>query len=77
MSAADTGTVPRDVAERLCGEIRAELRGRWWSPAAWRCAWCNDLSRGDPSLRRFALMGREPGCRRVNARWEAAGRPPR
>ena len=69
--------IPREAAVRLCAEIRAEQRGRWWRPAAWRCAWCSDLSRGDAALRRYALGVANRGCAGVTYRWERSGRPPR
>lgn len=35
----DGYTVPCDVAEALCAQIRAETAGRWYSKQAWSC-WC-------------------------------------
>lgn len=67
--------IPRDVAQRLCAQIMAEHRGRWWRPAEWRCWWCADMSRGDPSLMGFASSPDNRGCPFVNERWERAGRP--
>lgn len=67
--------IQRDVAQRLCHELLAERRQRWWEPSSWRCQACAWLSRGDPTQLAFASRPDNRGCRAVSARWEALGRP--
>lgn len=67
--------IQRDVAQRLCAEVRAENRGRWWRHAAWRCWTCTVIGRGEPALLRCAAAPDNRGCRVVNARYEQVGRP--
>ncbi len=69
--------IQRDVAQRLCAQVRAEHRGQWWRPAAWRCWACASWSGGDPARMRFAASPDNRGCPVVTARYEQAGRPVR
>lgn len=69
------GMIQRDVAQRLCAQVRAESRGQWWRPAAWRCWACASRSGGDPALMRYAAAPDNRGCGVVTARYEQAGRP--
>jgi hypothetical protein len=37
MQQGNVDAIPKDTALRLCGEIRAENRGKWWKWTAWMC----------------------------------------
>ncbi len=67
--------IQRDVARRLCAQIMAQRRRKWWTPAAWRCWGCAWLSRGEPTQLRFAASPDNRGCQIINERWEQTGRP--
>lgn len=65
------GGIPREVALRLCGEIRQEGRAQWFSAAHWQCWGCVRFSKGDLAK---MCMGSQPGfrgCALVNARFDA------
>jgi hypothetical protein len=70
-AAVSADALPRDVAFRLCEEIREENRGRWYRWTAWMCWGCTTFSRGDPGR---MCVGSRPdyrGCIQVNARYGA------
>jgi hypothetical protein len=62
--------IPYDVASRLCEEIRAEQRGKWYRWTAWWCWGCERFTQGDPAKMCFANDPQNRGCAQVNARYE-------
>jgi hypothetical protein len=70
--------IPEQVALRLCQEIRAQHRGKWYSFNAWWCWGCSTFTKGDPTKMCFYTPPDFRGCAQVNQRWQdrqsAAGR---
>ncbi len=62
-------SIPRETAERLCTEIRAENQRRRLSPAAMQCWGCVKFSKGDPAKMCFSNKEGNLGCNLVNKRW--------
>ena len=72
VDAVPTDVIPKDVAFRLCEEIREENRGKWYRWTAWMCWGCTTFTKGDVHK---MCVGSQPSCRgcvQVNARF--AGR---
>jgi len=70
VAAVPPDAIPRDVAFRLCEEIREENRGRWYRWTAWMCWGCTTFSKGD--LEKMCV-GSQPdyrGCIQVDARYD-------
>lgn len=61
--------IPRETALRLCEEIRAENRGRWWTVNGMWCWGCARFS-GEPDRRCWANAPGNRGCAQVNARYD-------
>ena len=70
VAAVRTDTIPKDVAFRLCEEIREENRGRWYSPARWQCWGCTKFTKGDPDKMCFNNQEGYRGCNLVNKRYD-------
>jgi hypothetical protein len=60
--------VPRDEALRLCAEMQAEHRQKWYKLALWQCWGCTRFSHGDPAK----MCGGIVACNLVTARYQAA-----
>jgi hypothetical protein len=63
-----TDAILRDVALRLCREIREENRGRWYRWTAWMCLGCTAFSKVDPEKMCVSSQPDYRGCIQVNAR---------
>ncbi|PKO22729.1 MAG: hypothetical protein CVU38_07820 [Chloroflexi bacterium HGW-Chloroflexi-1] len=58
-------SVPRDIALKLCADIRQEGRRKWFSVAAGQCWGCAKFSKGDPAK----MCGGVVSCNLVLARY--------
>ena len=58
--------IPREVALKLCDEIRGENKQKWFSLAKMQCWGCCKWSKGD--LEKMCLSS-EGGCNLVNKRY--------
>ena len=70
MQQGNVDAIPKDTALRLCEEIRAENRGKWWKWTAWMCWGCVTFCKGD--LEKMCV-GSQPdyrGCIQVDARYD-------
>jgi len=61
-------TILKDVALRLCREIREENRAKWYRWTAWWCWGCETFCQGDPEKMCFSNHPGYRGCAQVNAR---------
>jgi hypothetical protein len=43
--------IPQDIAYRLCGDMRAEGKRKWYTWSAWWCWGCVTFTGGDPAKR--------------------------
>jgi hypothetical protein len=59
--------IPREVALKLCEEIRAENKGRWFSLGRLQCWGCYTWAKGDQE--KLCLSSKE-GCNLVNKRYK-------
>ena len=57
--------IPREVALKLCDEIRAENKQNWFSLGRLQCFFCYKSARGD--VEKLCLSS-EGGCNLVNKR---------
>ncbi len=57
--------IPREAALKLCEEIRAENKGKWFSLGGLQCFFCYRSARGNPE--KLCLSSKE-GCNLVNKR---------
>jgi len=57
--------IPRELALKLCGEIRQENRHVWYTFAAGQCWGCMTFTKGDPAK----MCGGVVGCNLVMARY--------
>lgn len=62
--------IPRDVALRLCAEIREENRHKWYTAGGMMCKGCVTFSKGDPAKMCFSSQPDLRGCYQVNARFD-------
>ena len=63
-----THPIPKDVALRLCKEIREENRDKWFRWTAWWCWGCETFCRSDPEKMCVSNSPDYRGCAQVNAR---------
>jgi hypothetical protein len=68
MSTGTASAIPRDVAMRLCAEIREEYRGKWYTFNGLWCLGCVAASKGDPTKMCWYRPPDHQGCGQVNAR---------
>jgi hypothetical protein len=66
--------IPKDVALKLCEEIRAKNRGRWYSFFGMWCWGCYRFSRGNSTRLCFSNNPENRGCAQVNERYENVNR---
>ena len=71
--------IPRDVALRLCAEIREENRHKWYTAGGMMCKGCVKFSKGDPAKMCVSSSADFRGCYQINARYDrmAAAQPSR
>jgi len=62
--------IPREIALRLCAEIRQENRGKRFSVARMQCWGCTRYAKGDPDKMCFSNRDGNRGCNLVNKRYE-------
>jgi len=62
--------IPREVAFKLCEQIREENRGKWYSFYRMWCWGCYRFSRGDPAKLCFSNHPDYRGCTQVNKRYD-------
>jgi hypothetical protein len=68
MEEAGMNAIPREVALRLCEEIRAACRGRWHTFSCWQCWGCTTFTGANPDKRCFNNAPGNRGCQLVNRR---------
>ena len=61
--------IPDETALRLCEEILAENRDKWWTVNGLWCRGCVRFSGGDPGKRCWANVPGNRGCTQVNERY--------
>lgn len=61
--------IPKDVAQRLCEEIRKDNRGKWYRWTAWWCWGCETFCQDDPERMCFSSHSDYRGCAQINARY--------
>ena len=66
----DTNGIPKDVAERLCAEIRQQYGGKWYTLAGMQCGGCLRASKNDVTKRCIYARPDYRGCNLVNARYD-------
>ena len=59
-------TIPKEVAHKLCQEIREKNRGRFYSFHGLWCWGCNKFSKGDPAKLCYSNRPDNRGCSQVN-----------
>jgi hypothetical protein len=59
--------IPREVALKLCDEIRAENKGKWFSLGRLQCWGCYPFAKGNPE--KLCLSSKE-GCNLINQRYK-------
>ena len=52
--------IPEETALKLCEEVRAHYKGKFWTAAGLQCWGCIRFSKGDPARR---CLYNAPGCR--------------
>jgi hypothetical protein len=62
--------IPKDVALKLCEEIRKENHGRWYSFYGIWCGMCNKVSKGDAAKLCFSGRSDNRGCSQVSKRYD-------
>ena len=66
--------IPKEVALKLCAEIREENRGKWYTFAGFQCRGCLKFSKGDPAKMCVSSRDDYRGCNLVNKRCDVRGR---
>lgn len=59
--------IPREIALKLCDEIRAENKRKWFSIWGLQCLGCYKFAKGD--VEKLCLSS-EQGCPQVNRRYK-------
>ena len=64
------GKIPREIALKLCAEIREENKRKWFGFGKTQCSICYKLGKEDSS--KLCIFGNElnRGCSQVNKRYE-------
>ncbi len=65
-----TKGIPPEVAARLCQEVRAANRGRWYTFHGLWCWGCATFTGGDVHKRCWNNGPEHRGCAQVNARYD-------
>lgn len=61
--------IPKEIALKLCAEIRGESKGRRYTWTAWQCWACEEFARGNPDNLYFTSRQGCRGCPLVNERY--------
>ena len=61
--------IPKDVAWRICVQIREQNRNKWYSPARWQCWGCVKFSKGVQEKMCLSSKPGYRGCNLVNGRY--------
>jgi hypothetical protein len=61
--------ISKDLALKLCAEIREEAQGKRYSYAAWQCWACENFAHGNPDKLNFATSVDFRGCMLINERF--------
>jgi hypothetical protein len=62
--------IPREIALKLCAEIRKENLSRRFSAARIQCWGCTRYAKGDPDKMCFTSQEGNRGCNLVSKRYE-------
>lgn len=62
--------IPRDIAEKLCEEVRAEYQGKWWTLAGLQCWGCTRFSHNDVNQMCLSSASGNRGCELINTRYD-------
>ena len=67
--------IPREVALRLCEEIRTENRGKWYTFNGLWCLGCTTFNQADQTKMCWHSSPQNRGCGQVNKRHAEQPRP--
>ena len=62
--------IPKQIALRLCAEIREMNRRKHFSVAAMQCWGCMRFSKGDPEKMCLSNAPGNRGCKLINTRYD-------
>ena len=62
--------IPKDVAFTLCGEIRQQNLGKWFTLAGMQCWGCTTFSGNETTKMCFSNHQEFRGCNLVNERYD-------
>lgn len=62
--------IPKDIALRLCAEIRQQYSGKWYTFAGLQCWGCSTFTQNDQTKMCVASRPDYRGCNLVNARYD-------
>lgn len=62
--------IPKDVAFKLCDEIRQQYLGKWYTFKGIQCWGCTTYSKDDPTKMCFSNHPELYGCNLVNDRFD-------
>ncbi|MEW5871942.1 MAG: hypothetical protein AB1894_21920 [Chloroflexota bacterium] len=62
-------TIPLEIAQQICAEIRQEAEVAWYTQAARWCWTCQQATGGDPNHRGFLRAPGNRGCILINDRF--------
>jgi hypothetical protein len=65
-----TGYIPKEVALKLCEQIREKNRRRWYSFYGIWCWFCHRFAKGNPDKLCFSNRPDNRGCHQVNKRYD-------
>ncbi len=63
-------TIPKEIAQQMCVEIREENRGKWYTFNGLWCWGCTAQARGDVRKMCFRNTPENRGCTQVNQRFD-------
>jgi hypothetical protein len=69
VAAVPADAIPKEVAFRLCEQIREENRGKWYRWTAWMCWGCTTFCKDDMSRMCVGSRSDHRGCMQVCARF--------
>ncbi len=70
MTKTSSTVISEEVAMQLCGDIRQEYGGKWYTLAGLQCWGCLRFSGGDPAKMCVNCQPDLRGCNLVNARYD-------
>jgi len=62
--------IPDEMAIKLCDQVCADNRGKWYTFRGLWCWGCRTFSKGDATKRCYASKDGNRGCPQMNERWD-------